>query len=250
MFGERPDVSSVVRESVPPTMFTLAPPSLSADAPKERKRTRMDDGNFVGTEEEKSQTNKLLILVSKLCLANALQVRVLKSILLEVYLIKENTTAATYMKDGTKSYQEASSKLANEKRVAEIGLPHHWAWNHLMKALKDEDKDGKYKEHFDKYHEHIQSAISTAGTTYYTIWQAEVKYCRLQKCWDRSQRRLELNFIPHSESEKLWTQALRPLLLATQGAQQRQGIAPNGDFEDRIQQTLIKMGASQPREQQ
>ena len=65
----------------------------------------------------------------------------------------------------------------------------------------------------------------------------QLKYARVQKNYDSDFKRLEVNCLPGTDADRLWT-AMKAALLQCPRVEELQGIAPPGDLARRLQEWL------------
>ena len=163
----------------------------------------------------------------------------MKSIVMEVFLMKDVSEVMVAMKLATKNYSEEAETISKDKRVEQLGLPHHHAWNAMLKAVgakANEEENGRLAEYTQYAATYASGALN--------MLSKEVRYCRAQKCWERTLKRLEISIVPNSASDKIWETTVKPVLLREFQASERKGMAPPGDLETRIQTSLEGLGMS------
>ena len=225
-------------------MIPMPVAQASTAAPSARRRKR-EEGHGNGTDgsqtaAEHSNLRKLTAMVAKLTLSCALQVRVIKSILLEVFLVKEDSPVAQAMMAATKKYSETADTVAKDLRVKSLGLPHHWAWNALMAECL---KFTSNKQAYEEYSQYVAGCTASNPLAVYDLFHVEMKYARLQKCWAKDMKRLEVNCTPGTKTAALW-EVMKTDLRNQKWASERRGMAPPGDLEEKIQTMFEKMGES------
>eukprot|EP00929_Paragymnodinium_shiwhaense_P100254 TRINITY_DN62448_c0_g1_i1.p2 TRINITY_DN62448_c0_g1~~TRINITY_DN62448_c0_g1_i1.p2 ORF type:complete len:135 (+),score=27.02 TRINITY_DN62448_c0_g1_i1:49-405(+) len=115
----------------------------------------------------------------------------------------------------------------------------------MTKICMDSTTDPDQVQVFRRYQEHLHGWSNEKMHDY---WHQTVKYVRIQKCWDRQIKRLEVSVQDNTVSNEVW-QVCKKLLLTKFNASERRGIAPNGDLETRIQAMLQKLKISVPLEE-
>ena len=191
-----------------------------------------------GTEEESA---KLVKLVAKLTLSNALQCRVLRAVSLSCYKISSKSQFVTVALTATKGYSEKSKDVPKAERVTMLHHPHTHVFNAWLSMMKTKLKDGEPQKMLALY---LQLMESMGGAVKALQEMGKgCKYARITKMYDQEHKRLEVNFRDISDEAKLWEACVLPAVLA-EGATQLEGVAPQGDLERRIQESLQELGPS------
>eukprot|EP00929_Paragymnodinium_shiwhaense_P004237 TRINITY_DN10501_c0_g2_i2.p2 TRINITY_DN10501_c0_g2~~TRINITY_DN10501_c0_g2_i2.p2 ORF type:complete len:235 (-),score=76.16 TRINITY_DN10501_c0_g2_i2:852-1556(-) len=233
-------------------MFQFTPPSgasaaASGGAQRRRdtpKRQRAAEASNTKDEDalldmDDKATRKLLQMVAKLALSSALQVRVLKSIALDVFLVKEDGWLVKGLKEATTAYAEQADKIGKEQRVQAIGMPHLHAWNKLLSMCKDVGaKNEQAQKIIDQYKELVGGLVSQ-GQGIWDILHTHCRYCRVQPCWAKNMKRLEVNIVCNSPAAPVWE--IMKVVLKENGASERRGMAPPGNLEEKIQKAIDEL---------
>ena len=194
------------------------------------------------TSREEGETKKLLATLAKLSLSNALQLRALRSILLEVHQVPTDNRYIQEATKATKAFAEAAKEMSAKDKEEQLGLPHIHVWNALlgvaMRSLEDRQKANQDPTL------QLQSslmALKEYASTYQELgWKAvhaEVKYARIQKNFKAELKRLEINIVDKSPSDEVW-QIIREDLKRDKEVRELPGVAPAGDLERQLQRFL------------
>eukprot|EP00929_Paragymnodinium_shiwhaense_P067064 TRINITY_DN33744_c0_g1_i1.p2 TRINITY_DN33744_c0_g1~~TRINITY_DN33744_c0_g1_i1.p2 ORF type:complete len:234 (+),score=64.08 TRINITY_DN33744_c0_g1_i1:45-746(+) len=225
-------------------MFTFNKPeamSVGEDgrsrASKRGRRLGQDGGakeDIDRTPKEQQQTERLLNLVAKLALSSALQVRVLRSIMLDIYLLPEDHRIVGAIKAATTEYANQVEGISKQKRTEVLGLPHLHAWNAFLNAVKGLCKVQEVATALVAYEQQVVGQVSSSNL--WTVLHAHVRYCRVQKCWAAKLKRLEINVVIGTPAATLWDVLKKHM--GTLGLQERRGMAPPGNLEEQVQRML------------
>ena len=190
--------------------------------------------------KEHADTVKIMAITAKLCLSSALQVRAIKSILIRVWMVPSDHPLVTEAMANTRKFAELSKQLTQDSKTSDqridfIGLPHEHVWNALITVLladlekKKEDLAVKEKIVF------IQEYCANMTQAGHRALLREVAYARVQKCYEREFRKLELNVAEGTPSHQVFSY-LVDFLERTPNVVEKPGQAPPGDLERRLQQ--------------
>lgn len=228
----------------------------------------LDKAEATGGSQAKARrldddVKKLMTLVAKLSLNSAQSLRVMRSILLKVYLMPSDGDYMKAVVGATTQYTKAAEALRasfdeqgihkseqQPKVLDRLGVPHVHAWNALIgitmenikgkiskkEAVKDLDDLEKAYTHLSEYCKSYQ----TKG------WQAmaeEVKVVMKEKAYGKENLKLIMNVQDPSPSSSVFD-IIHALLKATPGTRVLPSVAPAGDMERQIQDWLEKHGAA------
>jgi hypothetical protein len=203
--------------------------SLGLMIPGRSTRRRREDGQSArqgDTDEEKMAA--LLSIVAKLCLANALSCRVLKSVVLDVMHVPIGHKAASSALEATRAYAVAH-KPATPAVRASMGMPHHHAWEALLSWVQEDKPSAADSKTLADYCEFVKKDPVKTLTM-------QVRHVRIAKCFNKDMKKLEVNTQQDSRSYLVW-QIMKAKLISA-GCKELAGIAPPGDLERRIQKAL------------
>ena len=202
-----------------------------------QKRLRTPAGKSDRTKKKQDQYQELMSLVVKLSLSSALQVRMLRAIMIDCYMIPTESKWFTLHKQATVDYNAMAERLRKEGKAQEavknqIGLPHLHAFNAHVKH---------YVELKPQSAQEIQDYIKQWGS-----WQKvnkEIKHYRVTRTFHASNKRLEVSapMIDRSpvQGSVTWMWGMiRQEILASPQTKEMQGIAPMGDLERQLQTWL------------
>ena len=177
----------------------------------------------------------LVVLIAKLSLSTAQRSRLMAAILIAVMIVPLSMPAVKAILAAAQSYTEYMSKLGKaEKQRLPIGLPQLHRWNAVVSHYKQHGG-----EHVRKACQDYCESIAKAGAAEQQRHrvESEVIVFQLSKCFQKEHKKLEANFRVGSESEALFNGFIKPAMVA-EGAVVKQGVAPAGDLELRIQEQL------------
>ena len=200
------------------------------------------------------ESNKLLVLVAKLCLNSAQQVRLLRSVLLEAFMVPvENPFLAKMLRE-TKQFTERAKSV--REHLEEQGIP--------KAKIQDKVQDSLGLPHIHAFSALIEVALATLQkepeankqsidvlTGYCADYQAkgwraisqEVKAAMKEKAYGKENMKLLVNVQPETKSHQVWS-IIKQLLLAQKGVRELQAVAPKGNMERQIQEWLERNGHS------
>ena len=188
---------------------------------------------------EDAETKKLLSTLAKLSLSNAMQIRALRSILLEVHQVPAANPYIQEAMQATKKYAEAAKEMSPKDKEERLGLPHIHVWNALL-AVATRNLEQRAKEQDPSHQESLAVLLEYASKYQEQGWKAihhEVKYARVQKNFRPELKRLEINLMESSPSDKVWA-IIKADLRRDQGVRELPGVAPAGDLERQLQRFL------------
>jgi len=215
---------------------------------------------MAGVDED---IKRLMTLVAKLSLNSAQGLRVMRSILLRVYLLP---TESDYMKavvDATSTYAKTAKEMRQgmddkgvpkseqqQKVLDRLGVPHVHAWNALvgvaMKALKAKaDKREKVEgiDDMQKAHDSINDYCKQYQARGWTAIADEVKVVMKEKAYGKENMKLLVNVKDPSPSSDV-NDIIHMLIKAWPGCRVLPSVAPPGDMERQIQDWPERNGAS------
>ena len=197
----------------------------------------------------------LLLLVAKLSLSSAQQVRVLRAITIDNWRFKASTLWITKGIAVTKSYatkakQDYPQASQRDQQLLSMWLPHGHLWNAILIVAKEKTQQGS------DAHNKLTQFIESANTRAIAASSAEtvkrepgrvlqamaegVKHVRISKMFDAQYKRLEITTVEGSDADHLYRQILVPLWKADHATRQ-EGTAPSGNLERQIQQIISEM---------
>ena len=190
--------------------------------------------------KDDGDVKKLLAVLAKLSLSNALQLQALRSILLVVHQVPTDDAYIQHAMQATKTYAEKARDMSSKEKEDVLGLPHIHVWNALLmvtmqrleEKIKDK-KDGSFEEMLAKL-KHYADTYQDKG------WRAinqEVKYARVQKNYKADMKRLEINIREGTPSAQVWD-VIRMDLCSFADVKELPGVAPAGDLERQLQRFL------------
>ena len=207
----------------------LGPTSEEGD----KKRVRRDDsdkGKSGGKVDDKIVTS-----MAKLCLANAMQVRALRQIVMECVRIPTDCEFVESSAMATKAYGDKVREMEDQGTSQEdiknkVGIPHVHIWNAMLKTLREKITDGTKAQKIDTYIESIRP-IGWKGIA------RDVRYVRVAKMYQKEYKRLEISVRPSTTAAEVWC-IMHEALLELKGAKDLEGMAPPGDLEHKLQDRL------------
>lgn len=214
--------------------LTVALMDLGLEAAAGSAEARPAKARAVGSSNKDNE--KLMVLIAKLCLANSLACRVLKSVTLEVVLLKASSGMAVSMLEAGRNFAKAAESLSAKVKFEKLGTPHLHVFNAALKVALEGTDDQAAKKTISDY----TTRITAAGTAKYTMMAAEIKHWRINKCFDRELKRLEFN-IPESSPAKPVAHVVVAHILSHCGGERKPGMAPPGDLERKIQEAVTEL---------
>ena len=182
------------------------------------------------------------MLIAKLCLADAQSNRLLCSILLQVVLIPAQALVVQAMQEAGRSYTTTMEKLSQKEKAAlPHGLPHHHKWNAMLVWAMKQWAPGQPNasagllSQAQGYCESIKK-----GTDQFKELQKHMKVCKVAKSYRAELKKIEVSVVHDTPAAALWT-GIVELLVKMEKAEEKQGQAPPGDLETKIQEYLEEM---------
>lgn len=208
----------------------LARGSASREAPGERGKTRKLAPEAKSKKDTDSVDRCLLITMAKLSLSTKLDTRALRAVAMVTYILPLLSAAASAIKEATQAFA-TQHKAASTKERQEMGSPPLVAWNGLISFAATE-QPSKAQE-FQAYSDRIRAAPNTRELLY-----EEVKHLRLTKAFSKPSKdikKLEASVVYGSASAQLFKDHVHPWLLSANDAEKKEGMAPMGDLERKLQ---------------
>ena len=231
---------------------------------KKRQKFKKDE------EEQKRRMEEFNVLIGKLTLANALQIRTIRAIIINCIKVKTNSKWAQEFKAGTVEYEvtqkahKADGKTMEEIKEV-IGIPSVWGFNKLLAAYQqmqdnhlanleaDKDKDQNAFNTFESQKDFVaklnKSVDEWPRMGGWKLIHQLVPHCRIAKMYNAADKRLEVScpgeaswdnhdFTKLSTMTPLhvWIYIKRAIL--AEGGKEMLGMAPAGDLERKIQEYL------------
>eukprot|EP00929_Paragymnodinium_shiwhaense_P092046 TRINITY_DN51925_c0_g1_i1.p2 TRINITY_DN51925_c0_g1~~TRINITY_DN51925_c0_g1_i1.p2 ORF type:complete len:225 (-),score=55.60 TRINITY_DN51925_c0_g1_i1:317-991(-) len=219
-------------------MFALPSAMPNAETIKVEKGAAKKRKGDHSDKAEAIKMNKLIALIAKLTLSNTQQLRMINSIVLDVFLIPTESPTAQQMKAGTTLYAASVKEIDIPQRVPRFGLPHHHAWNNMLASAFELANETEKKEYVT-----YKGRMDGSSADLYSILTNEVKVCKIMKSFDANRRKLYVNVVTETPSYKIWL-VTKGIFKRTQGFQEKPGQAPPGALENTIQEALEQMGES------
>lgn len=209
-------------------------------------------------EEEEADIRsykELITTIAKLCLSSAQQVRVLKSVSIQVMTVQLDAAPTKRMIEAGKAYTDHMQKLSTtEKLLLPIGLPHHHKYNALLAwgIEVTSNPDGKDKEKLTLQgavlKEFVAEAMKITDTAVrMASLQNDLKVFIVAKCFKKGSKKIEVSVVHASPTAKVWD-VLQELLVSMVKGEVKMGKAPPGNLELMIQKHLDAMGESSSKE--
>ena len=177
-------------------------------------------------------------IFAKLLLSLDLQVRGLRSILLDCVAI---ATSSMYIQKGseaTKKWNDAYNKLKEDGATpkaakGQLGLPHVHLWNALLGTFKERATKAQNQPAVQQVTEYLEQAqpLGVKGMA------SVVKFVRINKMYSSEHKRLEVNVKPDTIHEKMW-HTIRADILTLPESNHLEGMAPPGDLTRKVQEWL------------
>jgi len=209
-----------------PNFYLEVDLGLDVTIPEDKRRN-------TDCDTKRGPTETLLANMAKLTLANSLQGRAIRSILMEVVMVDTESLHVTAGLAAGKAFAEAAKATDAKAREATPGLPHSHVWNAFLKTTVDVLKDKEAGAKHDTINRYIQQ---NKDTTWQLVSET-VKYCKIACCYDNEKKEVEVNIVMGSPAGQVWT-IIREQLLQRPGATLLLGQAPAGYLERQLQEWL------------
>eukprot|EP00929_Paragymnodinium_shiwhaense_P101855 TRINITY_DN65042_c0_g1_i1.p2 TRINITY_DN65042_c0_g1~~TRINITY_DN65042_c0_g1_i1.p2 ORF type:complete len:315 (+),score=81.34 TRINITY_DN65042_c0_g1_i1:71-1015(+) len=188
--------------------------------------------------------------LAKLSLLNARQVAALSSAVICTVVFKKNEIGeglVKRLKDVTMAYSLQVKEMKPELK-ASFSAPHIFVWSALLTYAKEHFKDNaELLQAVDKHNTEVTEAVKRSG---YKVEQQDelkayrrkliglqVKICRVARCWATDLAKLELTTDNQSTAHQVQVHLVKSFEKHMQGSV-KQGMAPRGDVERRIQRYI------------
>ena len=215
-------------------------------APAKKSRLAQRD------QKEAINNVKLMELLAKLCLANSLQTRLLRAIVIDCFRVKTDNKYIVAHKEATIHFAETAKSLKENESLSpeeikeRIGIPSVHGFNAMLKAMIQDKVPG-----YEKLTEAVALWKSQQG--WRTI-HMHIRHCRVAKMYKSEFKRLEVSCPLEQNCQAgaapatvdgltptwAWVQ-MKAVILKTDGFMTLEGIAPAGDMERRVQEYLDSM---------
>jgi hypothetical protein len=183
---------------------------------------------------EDKELKGLLILVAKLALSSALASRVLKSVLIRVFLINAASEYIVKGRETTLKYADTASKVSRANKD-KMGQPHHWLWNSFIKVATAMAVEDTHKKQLADYKKYMEEGGVAPGMKKLV---KEVRYFRICKAFNQDSKKIEVSMMEGSKSMEIFDNVIIPLMIKEGKADEKEGVAPPGDLERKIQAVL------------
>ena len=162
--------------------------------------------------------------------------------MVEVYKVPTSNPLITTSLNCTKQYASRAKDLPKADKKNILSEPYLHVWNTVLKVFHEEGKrQPKYQAlagHINEYvNKYAPTDPNNLDCPQVKSMLKQVKYCRVQKCYDQSFKRLEVSIVPNSDSATIWQMVL-PMLLEMPNVEEMSPMAPPGNLERQIQQWL------------
>ena len=228
-------------------MFTLSQWALKqkadgdadgSDARHKARRIATSDG------DQQSKMLQLVLLLTKLSLANAQGLRDLCAVVFHTFIIPTSSLIFTQMKEMGRACHTRSQEIAKiedlaqkESEVQKQGAPYVHMWVALLLGIGKAEGDQALKgEELKKVQKYWQEQISAKPTLDELV--NDVKHCKIKETKKKESKqetaRLPIAFDPSkADLEEVLLKAIR-----LQGGVKKHGAAPRGPLEREAQKLL------------
>eukprot|EP00929_Paragymnodinium_shiwhaense_P039950 TRINITY_DN20906_c0_g1_i3.p2 TRINITY_DN20906_c0_g1~~TRINITY_DN20906_c0_g1_i3.p2 ORF type:complete len:166 (+),score=24.47 TRINITY_DN20906_c0_g1_i3:296-793(+) len=157
------------------------------------------------------------------------------------------------MADSKRSYDALKSKYSTkEEKLLAVGPHHVQAWNALVSYMEEQSMEMKLTTKSEdgstpvcpvkQYIATMTKEAQNRQLPMHRVVQHHVRYCRMMDTHQKKMaRRLEVNFVENTASERFWRETAVEILLSHKEVRILPGIAPPGDMERRLQATLEEL---------
>lgn len=218
---------------------------LTEGSPKRQRRAAAKQVRAAVGPLEKKDMAKLLEIVSmliRLGLQTSQQVRVLRSIVLQVMMMAVDHELIQKVKAAHKRYVNAAQKFKDaEKKQAALSVPHLHSWNAMLAYFKVAWADNaqllaKLKEYTDG----VAAQANNEPRKAMDIFAQHVRSIKLMNAFDKAKTKLEISIIAGTPAVEIW-KSMKEWMISKKVAKEMMGTAPPGHMEDVLQQYLDAM---------
>ena len=213
-------LDSTRRASV--AMDGWAKTSVGASSGRAPKRQAVEIGT--SSASDAANTQKLLVLVAKLGLKNAQDMRSVQATLFKTIMLPKDSPLAIEAQNAIRTYGEEAKNKAQE------WPPAIYVWEAITRAALT--VEGLEPAHTGNISQHRASATNPAE-----LAQA-VPHARTAKAFDKA--KLKLHLAVHTSLEPVLTSVIRAAQLS--GGKLMNGTAPRGGLERDVQRLLEQLG--------
>jgi len=188
------------------------------------KKQKREEG---GREDEREEF-RIINLLSRLCLSNTLQVRILRSVMITCYLMSSEAPLIVKGLAATKQYATDMS-TANATEKARNGAPFHHIANVLILLML---------QHFtEEKKAWLQNIVARLNPSGLPGWGQLFSHIRISKTYQSTVKKFEFCLRPVPEALQLETM-VNTFVAQCPGARATSGLAPQGDLERQVQAWL------------
>eukprot|EP00929_Paragymnodinium_shiwhaense_P060730 TRINITY_DN3031_c1_g1_i1.p3 TRINITY_DN3031_c1_g1~~TRINITY_DN3031_c1_g1_i1.p3 ORF type:complete len:271 (+),score=78.42 TRINITY_DN3031_c1_g1_i1:373-1185(+) len=225
--------------ATPSTAATPPPPGGGGGAPTpNRKKQDLDKG--------------IMLQLAKLTLNNTRNLAAVSSAVITTIVFNRDEGAGKELHDELKEVAAAYTttvRALQAEQKAEYAAPHTYVWQGLITIVYRNTQEGQ-----DEYSKHMSNTMKVLSDSYVAkameitdsqdkevyikqlphVIGANMKICRVSKCWNAKMAKIELSATPASETEKAMVAVVKYIVEKCQG-KVKMGAAPRSDAERRIQ---------------
>ena len=210
------------------------------DDKNSRRRRREDDqDDGMGSEDEHRDLKKVMLnpkvieILCKLALSSALQVRVLRSVVLTVYMV---ASSMPWVVKARETMAKWASDAKTESDRDKVTLPHLVLFRSIVASMLLTKQEMPEQLHqvtvaYDKDMTDQSERFQTSRV------KESISHCKVAKAFDKAKVKIEVSFTTTEQATKLI-----PVIdwFLTKGSKGRklEGVAPPGDMERSIMKAL------------
>eukprot|EP00929_Paragymnodinium_shiwhaense_P070466 TRINITY_DN35684_c0_g1_i1.p2 TRINITY_DN35684_c0_g1~~TRINITY_DN35684_c0_g1_i1.p2 ORF type:complete len:239 (+),score=55.57 TRINITY_DN35684_c0_g1_i1:256-972(+) len=224
--------------------LTTAPPAKAHrvgatddKAGRKGQRTTKRKAAEGGEAEDMPDLAELVKFTAMLTLSNAQSSRALTGITMDTFITKKDQPLCTAIKKATEAY---AAHVKQSKNNAAEAPPHTWAWQAIVEYYATKLKDtGKTEEAkvLEAYVQDIVQQPAGARAEYIALY---IRHCKLGKCFDSTQSKLQISVTPGSPPEAPW-KIIKHSMITMDSAILKQGQAPRTNLERQVQTLLTNV---------
>lgn len=237
------------------------PRRMATSATAALQQAAQQDVAMPGLQQQEQEERELFI---KSILHSLNQVRTLRAACMDTLRLPTSSVFTVKSKEAAKLYMDTVAKAGNKeqqnKKRGEMGPLHLHVWNAWVKEFADASAKqvAEYTEKLEKLSAQEDQKNKEEYTTQLSISQENVreleryadwwksnknrmlgdcKVVRIGKCYNADYKKMEFACRANTQTEQVWLRMIDHLM-NFEAAVYLPGVAPKGDFERRLQESL------------
>eukprot|EP00929_Paragymnodinium_shiwhaense_P068327 TRINITY_DN34337_c0_g1_i1.p2 TRINITY_DN34337_c0_g1~~TRINITY_DN34337_c0_g1_i1.p2 ORF type:complete len:239 (+),score=57.04 TRINITY_DN34337_c0_g1_i1:149-865(+) len=188
-----------------------------------------------GDQEDMPDLAELVKFTAMLSLSNAQVGRELAAVAMQTLLVKKEKPIYAALKASMDAYDAAAKQ---SKTKATGPPPHTWTWQAMVEHYMSKFKEGNMGEQVQKLETYVQTLQQVpTGYTKAEFIAESVLHCKLKKCFDSTQTKVQVSVAPGTPAAEAW-KVIKHAMITMDAAVVKRGQAPRTNLERRVQALL------------